>query len=324
MQESGKSLAKGNVYRNIRYCKEDSCDCLRQDPLNKHVLDLYLPQRSSDDSPPPLVLFVHGGGWRRGHKNGWQHYLSSYDTNLFFYLLLRILGMYDNVGLSFSRAGYACVVPAYTLSETPWYIYIVELCISLMFSLFTILCGLLLVYLPVKNSSWYSTPSTSGALGSHLEDGSIIFLLNCSILILWLLISLRVRYYTKSLVAAFWLFSGVFFFSNILSCSSSWSKLQASPQVFLFLIITSLVCLLLNYLVFTTNHKRTHQNALSDLTTALDWVLTHGRDSEGDLFDAKSIYLCGHSAGAHLAFLLLLQQDRLQTVYPSVKVCSRL
>src|SRR5690242_477079 len=32
-------------------------------------LDLYLPEKTSD-KPLPLIVWIHGGGWRAGSKNG--------------------------------------------------------------------------------------------------------------------------------------------------------------------------------------------------------------------------------------------------------------
>lgn len=33
-------------------------------------LDLFLPKRPVGDSPPPLVVFIHGGGWQKGDRRG--------------------------------------------------------------------------------------------------------------------------------------------------------------------------------------------------------------------------------------------------------------
>lgn len=48
------------VERNIPYVPEG-------DPAQ--VLDIYLPEKPSD-KPLPLVVWIHGGGWRGGSKNG--------------------------------------------------------------------------------------------------------------------------------------------------------------------------------------------------------------------------------------------------------------
>lgn len=50
------------VERDLRYVPEG-------DP--SQVLDLYLPEKPSD-KPLPLVVWIHGGGWRAGSKAGTQ------------------------------------------------------------------------------------------------------------------------------------------------------------------------------------------------------------------------------------------------------------
>jgi len=44
-----------NKILNVKYGK-----------LPEHLLDIYLPE--SGDGPFPLVIYVHGGGWRMGSK----------------------------------------------------------------------------------------------------------------------------------------------------------------------------------------------------------------------------------------------------------------
>lgn len=34
----------------------------------RHVLDIYLPEKAN--GPLPLIIWIHGGGWRNGSKNG--------------------------------------------------------------------------------------------------------------------------------------------------------------------------------------------------------------------------------------------------------------
>jgi acetyl esterase/lipase len=51
-------LARGRVYRDLSYWAGSS-----EDP-RKHRLDLYVP----DGSGWPIMIFAHGGGWRKGDK----------------------------------------------------------------------------------------------------------------------------------------------------------------------------------------------------------------------------------------------------------------
>jgi acetyl esterase/lipase len=52
------------VVRDVRYDSVDGVD------PNLLSLDLYLPTTGSDCPPVPLVVGVHGGGWRKGDKRG--------------------------------------------------------------------------------------------------------------------------------------------------------------------------------------------------------------------------------------------------------------
>lgn len=36
----------------------------------RQMLDLYLPEKPAAEGPLPLVVFIHGGGWKNGDKNG--------------------------------------------------------------------------------------------------------------------------------------------------------------------------------------------------------------------------------------------------------------
>src|SRR6185295_6679368 len=42
----------------------------------RHKLDLYLPERASE--PSPLIIWVHGGGWQNGSKDGCPPLRSGY------------------------------------------------------------------------------------------------------------------------------------------------------------------------------------------------------------------------------------------------------
>lgn len=68
----------------------------------KGTLDIYVPliDRSNGSAPArlPVVVFVHGGGWKKG---GSRHFG---------------LGLHQNVGRSLAECGYVCVLPNYRLS----------------------------------------------------------------------------------------------------------------------------------------------------------------------------------------------------------------
>ena len=291
------------VLRNVRYCSgsarcSQSHACDREDPLNKHLLDIYLPKREAGSPPPPVVFFVHGGGWRRGHKNGWKHYLSSYDTNLFVYLLLRLFGVYDNVGRSFSRAGLACVVPSYRLAWTPCHLFAAELCVSLLLSLATIL--------PLV---WGASRALANAvalvpfLPEEERDGlPLCAFLNISILALWGAMTLRFRYYGKWCLLVLWTSLAVLLLYGNLSISVITSSSLSHTA---FLLSTTYITLFTNYISTSTAGERSTKETLLDIQAAYHWTVEHGHKT--GLYDVQRMYVCGHSAGAHLALLGILQ-----------------
>lgn len=61
---------------------------------NRHLLDLYLPRQLND---APVLVFVHGGGWRNGTKDNVS---------------------YQNFAKNFAREGFVTVLPNYRLSDT--------------------------------------------------------------------------------------------------------------------------------------------------------------------------------------------------------------
>lgn len=79
------SAAEAGERRNLSYY--DGRD--RDD--RKHRLDLYLPERAS--GPVPVLMFIHGGGWRIGDR--WQYAL---------------------IGRRMAERGIACAVISYRLS----------------------------------------------------------------------------------------------------------------------------------------------------------------------------------------------------------------
>lgn len=54
------------LYDNVPYCGD--LDTRRQ-------MDLYVPTTANENTPAPVVLYVHGGGWKEGtFRNGIDHY----------------------------------------------------------------------------------------------------------------------------------------------------------------------------------------------------------------------------------------------------------
>lgn len=145
-----KYESRYNTLRDLPY--EDN----QADEVDKkHVFDLYLPrdtmkskydtliQGTEKNQKPynafseksttrrtntgtsatrqPVVVFVHGGGWRRGDKDSWNHFLSS-DINLFAAIFYKFHNLYGNIGEGFAKRGLPCAVMSYPLVtlKSPW------------------------------------------------------------------------------------------------------------------------------------------------------------------------------------------------------------
>jgi acetyl esterase/lipase len=73
--------------KDVLYCEDDT------ETASRHKLDLFLPQGCENF---PVLIFVHGGGWRHGDKG--------------------FLGIYAKLGESLARDGIGVAVPNYRLS----------------------------------------------------------------------------------------------------------------------------------------------------------------------------------------------------------------
>ncbi len=76
------------VHKDISYYDGPGADA------KKHLLNLYLPAEAGDF---PVLLFVHGGGWRHGYKDG-------------------LFNPYHRIGRAFARRGVGVVVTTYRLA----------------------------------------------------------------------------------------------------------------------------------------------------------------------------------------------------------------
>ena len=61
---SAGSLASIKKFKNLAYVNQGH---------ERHRLDLYLPQSQASSTKLPLIIWVHGGGWKNGSKDGFAH-----------------------------------------------------------------------------------------------------------------------------------------------------------------------------------------------------------------------------------------------------------
>ncbi len=92
LQPSSVTFESGVIrHRNITYCAGKKRDAVR------HLLDLYLPAKVDWLGTRPLIIFVHGGGWRIGSKDD-------------------LSGLYGRTAQAFAKRGVAVANINYRLS----------------------------------------------------------------------------------------------------------------------------------------------------------------------------------------------------------------
>jgi len=108
----------------------------------KHTLDVYTPNKKHPGRENVVLLFVHGGGWKRGDKNWW-------------------FGMNANVGKHFSENGITVACMSYRLATMPLpSLIFFGLCWGLIYS---IVCSGILLFLDtvIRNSLKFFADTSS-------------------------------------------------------------------------------------------------------------------------------------------------------------------
>ena len=270
------------------------------------------------DGRRPFVLFVHGGGWRRGNKNSWKHFLF-YDVNFLVALLQTVSGLYSNVGEVLSARGVPCAIMSYPLTEVGPPFLVFEMLLSF------IQCWIvtLILTLPLAITEQSLAERISHHIGWQLAETDhdhgnetiklfllfVTFLTN--ILVLTALLFDRVMHRLK--VSS----TGIAVF--LVTCCVLWHK-SMIIQVDTILLKTSIVVVLflggqgiiMYQRLRRRRHSHTHQ--LQAVGLAVQWSrkfcqragLGHG------------LYLMGHSAGGHLVTSTALDDTYLRRAGCSV------
>lgn len=273
---------------------------------HKTVFDLYLPRREADLTsrpPPPVVVFIHGGGWRRGDKDTWRHFVFQ-DINFLAAFFYWCYGLYGNVGKEFARRGIPCIVTSYPLTKlkTPWlllemstsYLGSVIFWSILLFVIF-ILVFVIDLLTALHFTNVFPGITLLGLLNVHLVFVNLVTLVVISVQ--------RSKHGLQTHhVIALWAFLLGHLFT-VTQLEHSLLGLWMSSFV-----IVQGTLLYLNL----RSEDYTHDDQLTALSNCIKKVCNIGREMR--CYDYNSMFLIGHSAGGHLCSLLALRPDVLTNV----------
>ncbi|XP_072042998.1 uncharacterized protein, partial [Amphiura filiformis] len=265
---------------------------------------------------PPLVVFVHGGGWRRGDRQQWKYCLSSYDTNLMLFILFRFYNLYQNIGKSFARNGIACAVISYPLLQPTLWVTLFELFTSFCMStlLLTILLTLVMLFfqllltwcLPLTNIYIINQIYIFIIQMNSLQRLHILpICLTLSQLAMYCFISLNISNYRNgphpngillSVPTALSTFVIYFYITQPTFGTSLWM---------LSVILTGFLqtSIAINQMMFVYKSDNRCEDQVKSVAKSVQWLKSFGQKT--GQFDTDKIVLSGHSAGAHLINLLV-------------------
>ena len=265
--------------------------------------------RQSKWTRVPLVVFVHGGGWRRGGKMAWKHYLY-HDVNFMVAILQWLLNVHHNVGESLAQNGVGCALISYPLTEQGFPIVLVEMVLSYIQSCLVTCLGLLPFGILLCLYQTHGTYHSTGAKITIIL--SVILVTNIITLVVFTL--RRIKFKLSLLhVAILWIFT-------VSTCTVIHLLLQ-QYQLFLWTSVT----LILNQLVILRQRLSRCDIGYSDqakvVARAVHWAKRLAIKT--GQFDREKIFLMGHSAGGHLSSLTVLDEFYLRDVrsaVPNIKV----
>lgn len=268
-------------------------------------------ERGLEKSGVPFVLFIHGGGWRRGGKEAWTHYLY-FDVNFLVAFLQYFVGTYGNIGETLARNKVACAVVSYPLTEAGVLTVSLEMILSYLQSL---LCVILVVVLLTGLRFFFKVFWNSGhdtffeLLCTELLSASIVVSLTLTAMVFTNLLTsglvlvrriqfgLTLRQYGVYVVA--------------LTVAVIISFLSPCPLWTLVIATTTLNQGLILYLRLQ-RHGASYEQQVEAVAQAVRWAKSFSENT--GYTNPRSLYLMGHSAGGHLATLSALDQSVLTSV----------
>ncbi|XP_063963187.1 uncharacterized protein LOC129271021 [Lytechinus pictus] len=280
--------------------------------------------RGKRPRPPPLVVFAYGGGWRRGDKQTWRHYISRWECNFSLAALVGCDRLYSNIGESFASQGFPCAVLSYPISPTPWLIHLIEMAISLAYALaYWILAAifLLLVFEVLPMDYFWGISIRVPAIPLIAGVITVSQWITLAIMISRELYLDRQHRSDKSKTMSLKMPICIALAATIAMVSRLNIYTLAENNV-LSLVVSGILLLAVQCLIFYFRQSTTFDLGPKLVTTAkgqvecislaLRWLVDYGR-STGH-FDPESLVLMGHSAGGHLVTLIALDHHYLTNV----------
>ena len=301
--------ASRNIHSDIYNVAKDT-GVKHEKPINKYSKHKFVGDSTKGVSVP-FVLFIHGGGWRRGGRSAWKHFLY-FDVNFLVAFLQLIVGSYGNIGEVLAENNIACAVVSYPLTEAGPVVLLVEMfmsyiqCVLVVFVTSSPILGLLLIYKAINHHSFNVTCE-------------VIFKENetCSVFKTLFLIAMTL---TNFAIALLFVFRRKEFNISIIQLRLFGLALIASLVVsfcsnspFYYLVISTLV--MTQSMIFCQRMKRhgsTYDGQVKAVAQAVRWSKCFGQESR--YIDINRLYLMGHSAGGHLVTLLVLDESFLAEV----------
>ena len=324
------------------------------EPLRETIATEVTERASASPHPRPLVVFAYGGGWRRGDKQTWKHYLSRWDINLLLAASVWKKRFYSNIGESFAgRAGFPCAILSYPLVPAPFPVNVFEIFTSFLLTLLFVFASLavlgmvcevvffLLSFGSLLCTAWSALRQCSEIPALTLL-GAIVSL--AQLLTLFIIV-FRERYLEKHrlaepkikpIIQKSWLLKsntiilvvGMFFIATLVAyIYNSLHNDVATTMILPGILVTFVQYLNYRYQQMTMFQGQPGTSGQSTLTSDL----IAGAEGQamsivqalrwlvdyGKLtghFDPHSIILMGHSAGGHLVSLVTLDHHYLSEV----------
>lgn len=261
---------------------------------------------SENNSRVPFVLFIHGGGWRRGGRTDWKYYCYS-DVNFLAAFVLYFIDAYNNIGETMAQNNIACAKISYPLIEAGPLLILIDMIVSyLKSSVFVFLsCLLVLLIVTLIKTMTQCRPMfntwellfSKDTISTSIAKTMVVIAMLVTNLMTSLLIFIRRTQFSINHIR---MFSAMI----TVCCVVSY---QSNAPVFVLVITTLAVNQLM---LFNSKVRRSgisYKHQLKAVAQAVRWAKQFSEET--GYTDATRLYLMGHSAGGHLATLFTLDES---------------